>query len=159
MSGALLRFRSGARVAYAAFLQGLERTRGSVIRKEFKDILQAGNIDEIRASLDDVHDALMDLDIFDIVDMSIEPSKRVGGDCFALHRICCARLFCELRLRIKSRCALSSHAEPHKLDYFAGAARQVRCDRALQREAPLPRQGRHVHTGERRCGLCSGGKA
>lgn len=50
-----------------------------MIRKEFNNILQADNIDEIRETLDDIHDALMDLDIFDDVDMSIEPSGKVGG--------------------------------------------------------------------------------
>ncbi len=60
-------------------LQGLERTRGSVIRNEFQGLRQEGNIDEIRASMDGIYEALMDLDIFDDVDMAIQPSRRVSS--------------------------------------------------------------------------------
>ena len=62
-----------------ACLQGLERTRGSVIRNEFQELRQEGNIDEIRASLDGIYEALMDLDIFDDIDMAIQPSRRVSS--------------------------------------------------------------------------------
>ena len=50
-----------------------------MIRNEFQEMRQEGNIDEIRASLDDIYDALMDLAIFDDVDMSIQPSRRVSS--------------------------------------------------------------------------------
>lgn len=59
------------------FMQGLERTRASVIQSEFQAVQGAQSVDEIRAALEDVHDALLDLDIFDDVDLSIEPSQEV----------------------------------------------------------------------------------
>jgi hypothetical protein len=123
-----------------ACLQGLERTRGSVIRNEFQELRQEGNIDEIRASLDGIYEALMDLDIFDDVDMAIQPSRRVSSH--ALHRkhrrhtLSAARRLCNFSWwqRRKVHCA--------------GWTKQVRCGGPLQREAPLPCEGRHLHTGE-----------
>lgn len=78
-----------------ACMQGLERTRGSVVQKEFQDILKAGNIEEIRDVLDDVHEALMELDIFEDVDMSIEASQKVST-CQKY----CVRLLCRTSVHV-----------------------------------------------------------
>lgn len=56
-------------------VMGLRRTNETIVLRELTKMKRSGTLEEIKDSLLDVHAALMDLGIFQAVDVSIADSK------------------------------------------------------------------------------------
>jgi hypothetical protein len=56
-------------------LMGLHRTKQTIVLRELAKMRRSGTLEEIKDSLLNVHAALMDLGIFEAVDVSIDSSN------------------------------------------------------------------------------------
>lgn len=61
-------------------VMGLRRTNETIVLRELARMKRSGTLEEIKDSLLDVHAALMDLGIFQAVDVSISDGKVRGHD-------------------------------------------------------------------------------